>query len=178
MLKNKKILITGATGFIGANLVHHFLKESVNIAVFTRKTSNKWRIKNILNDISEYCVDLLDESELQKVILNIKPEIIFHTAAYGSYPFQNDTYKIMQTNIIGTGNLVNACKRIEFELFVNTSSSSEYGIKSEPMREDNILEPINDYGVAKTSTTLFCQAKAKTEKLPIVTLRLISPYVY
>jgi len=46
MLKNKRILVTGATGFIGANMVRYFLKESANIAIFT--FSNKWRIKNLI----------------------------------------------------------------------------------------------------------------------------------
>ena len=177
-LKGKKILITGSTGFIGANLVRRFLKIDAEVYIITRTTSNKWRIKDILKDVNEFCVDLLDYERLASIILDIKPEIIFHTAIYGGYPFQKDIKKIIESNFIGTVNLVNACQKVDFELFVNTGSSSEYGLKSKPMTEKDILEPVNDYGVSKAAATLYCQAVARREKMPIVTLRLFSPYGY
>ena len=178
MLKDKKILITGSTGFIGANLVKKSLKEGAKVYIFTRTTSNKWRISNNLQDVNEYCVDLLEYEKLEATILDIKPEIIFHTAVYGGYPIQGDVNKIIQTDIIATVNLVNVCSKNDFGILVNTGSSSEYGLKFKSMREIDLLEPNNIYGVSKASATLFCQAKAKSEKLPIVTLRLFSPYGY
>jgi len=177
-LKGKKVLITGSTGFIGTNLVRRFLKIGAEIHILTRTTSNKWRIKDVLKYVNEYCVDLLDYEKLEPIILDIKPEMIFHTATYGGYPFQKDVDKIIQANFIGTVNLVNACKKADFELFANTGSSSEYGVKSKPMTEEDILEPANDYGVSKAAATLYCQAVARREKIPIVTLRLFSPYGY
>lgn len=177
-MKGKRILITGATGFIGANLVREFLKRGSDVYIFTRTTSNKWRVNNILNEIHEYCVDLLNYEKLEGVILDIRPEIIFHTAVYGGYPFQKDVNKIIQTSVIGTTNLVNACSKIEFDVFINTGTSSEYGLKNSSMSETDLLEPNSNYGAAKASATLFCQAKARSEKLPIVTLRLFSPYGY
>lgn len=178
MIKGKRVLITGATGFIGANLVREFLRKGAEIYIFTRTTSNKWRVGNILKEIHEYCVDLLDYERLKRVILDIRPEIIFHTAVYGGYPFQKDVNKIIQTSVMGTINLVNACSKIEFDILINTGTSSEYGLKNSPMSETDLLEPNSNYGVAKASATLFCQAKARSEKLPIVTLRLFSPYGY
>ena len=177
-LKGRKVLITGSTGFIGANLVRRFLKIGAEVHILTRTTSNKWRINDVFKDVTEYCVDLLDYEKLESIILDIEPEIIFHTAIYGGYPFQKDIKKIIESNFIGTVNLVNACKKVDFELFVNTGSSSEYGIKSKPMTEEDILEPVNDYGVSKAAATLYCQAVAIREKIPVVTLRLFSPYGY
>jgi len=178
MVRNKRVLITGATGFIGANLTREFLKFGLEVYIFTRFTSNKWRLSDILKDAKEYCVDLLDRERLERIILDIKPEIILHTAVYGGYPFQKNVSQVIQTNIMGTVNLVNACSRVGFDILVNTGSSSEYGLKDKAMRETDLLEPINNYGVSKASATLFCQAKAKSERLPIVTLRLFSPYGY
>lgn len=177
-IKGRKVLITGSTGFIGANLVRRFLKIGAEVYILTRTTSNKWRINDVLKDVNEYCVDLLDYEKLELIILDIKPEIIFHTAIYGGYLFQKDIKQIIESNFIGTVNLVNACKKGDFELFVNTGSSSEYGIKSKSMTEEDILEPVNDYGVSKAAGTLYCQAVARREKIPIVTLRLFSPYGY
>ncbi len=174
----KRVLITGATGFIGANLCREFLRKGASLYVLTRKTSNKWRIKDILPDLKEISSDLLDADNLKREILSVKPEIILHTATYGGYHFENDAKKIIETNLLGTMNLVNACKNIDFEVFVNTGSSSEYGIKAKAMKENDILEPINVYGVSKAAATLYCQAFALKEKRPLVTLRLFSPYGY
>lgn len=178
VLKRKRILISGATGFIGANLVRKCLEAEAKVHIITRMSSNKWRIKDILEDINEHCVDLLDREKLEVLLSEIKPEIIFHTATYGGFSYQKDVDDITQVNIMGTINLLNACLKVGFDIFVNTGSSSEYGIKSESMSEMDPLGPNSDYGAAKVSATLFCQAKAKSGKLPIVTLRLFSPYGY
>ncbi|MCM8758628.1 MAG: NAD(P)-dependent oxidoreductase [Candidatus Omnitrophica bacterium] len=178
MIKNKKVLVTGATGFIGANLTRMFIEIGAKVYIFTRPTSKKWRINDILKEVREYGVDLLDFDRLQQSILEIKPDIIVHTAVYGGYPFQKNEIDIILNNIIGTVNLVNACTRVEFECFINTGSSSEYGFKTKPMVEENLPEPIDTYGISKLSSTLYCQMKAKNENLPIATLRLFSPYGY
>lgn len=177
-MKNKKVLITGVTGFIGANLARYFLEKGAEIFVFTRKTSDKWRIRNILGNISEYPVDLKDTAKLEKIIKKIKPQIVIHTAVYGGYLFQNDTSKIVEANFTGAVNLINALKGIRFELFINTGSSSEYGIKSKPMKESDLLEPFSGYGVTKAASELYCHAVARKENIPVVTLRLFSPYGY
>jgi nucleoside-diphosphate-sugar epimerase len=175
-LSGKKVLITGATGFVGANLVRMALKEGSEVYIITRKESDKWRIYDVLAYIAEHNADLLEYNKLKCIISSIKPDIIYHTATYGGRPNQKDTIGIVQTNLIGTINLVKACKRSSFDIFVNTGSSSEYGIKEKTVQEEDLLEPVNDYGVSKSAATQYCQAIAKNEDLPIVTLRLFSPY--
>ena len=119
MLKRKRVLISGATGFIGANLVRKCLEVGARVHILTRTTSNKWRIKDVLEEMHEHCVDLLDYEKLESIVFKIKPEIIFHTAIYGGYPFQKDINKITQTNIMGTVNLIDACSKAGFNLFIN-----------------------------------------------------------
>lgn len=169
-------LITGATGFIGANLARRLIKEGAEVHILTRKQSNRWRLQDILQKVHEHRVDLRDYERLFKVVQDTRPKFIFHCATYGSYPFQKEENEIIETNILGTINLLRALSDIDYRCFVNTGSSSEYGIKSKPMSEEDLLEPISTYGVSKAATTLFCQAMAKREKRPIVTLRLFSPY--
>lgn len=178
MVNKKKVLITGSTGLVGSNLLRRCLKEGAEVHIITTSTSNRWRLKDVLDNIHEHCADLLDYIHLAKVICAIEPEIIFHLAAYGVYVYEEDVNKIMETNIMGTINLLNACKNIEFELLVNTGSVFEYGIKSVPLKENDLLEPVSNYGVSKTASTLYCQALAKRENRPIVTLRLFTPYGY
>lgn len=77
---------------------------------------------------------------------------------------------------MGTVHLLQACERVGFDLFINTGSSSEYGIKERPMREDDPALPLGDYGVAKCAAAMFCRSEAVLKGLPVVTLRLFSPY--
>ncbi|NQS89726.1 GDP-mannose 4,6-dehydratase [Patescibacteria group bacterium] len=177
-MNNKKILITGSTGFIGANLLHRLVHSSNDIHIILRKTSNIWRISDIIDKVNKHFCDLTDRKSTKKLVSKINPQIIFHLAIYGGYPFQREFIKIITTNFIGTVNLLDACVEAGFECFVNTGSSSEYGIKNKPMSESNLLEPINDYGVAKAAATLYCQTVGRRESLPIFTLRLFSPYGY
>lgn len=177
-IKSKKILITGATGFVGANLVRYFLKKGADISILKRRQSNLWRISDITSHISIHNVDLLDYSKVNNTLKRIKPDVIFHAATYGGHVSQDNVSQILKTNFDGTVNLLNACLKNEFGLFVNTGSSSEYGIKNFPMQETDMLAPITPYGVSKASASIYCQYAAKKHGLPIVTLRLFSPYGY
>lgn len=171
-----KILVTGATGFVGACLVRRLVILGYDVHIFTRKRSNKWRIADILKYVTNHEVDLCDFYNVDKVVKQIRPRIIYHLATYGGFAFQQDTRNIMQSNLMGTINLLQACETVDFDYFVNTGSSSEYGLKQEPMKESDLTVPVGDYGVSKTATTLYCQSEAIRKSLPIVTLRLFSPY--
>jgi nucleoside-diphosphate-sugar epimerase len=175
---SRKILITGASGFIGSNLARHFVSLGCRVHVALRKDSDLWRLKGLLKKIKPHYLDLTDKRIVQKMVSRIKPEIICHCASYGGRPFQRDSALIARVNIAGTINLLEACAIHGFTCFINSGTSSEYGIKKAPMRESDPLKPFSDYGRAKSSATLFCQAMAEKEKLPVVTLRLFSPYGY
>ena len=178
--KDKTILITGVTGFVGSCLARHLIKNNFsNVNTIIRENSNRWRIRDIEDKLKIYKCDLLENLKLLKIISEIKPEVIFHLATHGSFTkTQNDAKQIYKTNLFGLINLLSACAKVDFELFVNTGSSSEYGKKSRPMEETDLLEPYNDYGISKASATLYCQNFSLKNKLQIVTLRLFSPYGY
>ena len=172
----KTSLVTGGAGFIGANLVNALLKNNCKVHVLTQKNSNLWRLQNILNQITIHEIDLIDFYAINNLIKNIKPEYIFHLASFGGTPNQKDQNLIFQVNFNGTVNLINACKEVGFECFINTGSSSEYGIKNNPMKENDVLEPVSDYGVSKAAATQFSLKEALFNKLPIYTIRPFSVY--
>lgn len=181
-----KILITGATGFVGSCLTRRLVEmkykkrghtmSPIEIHIFTRSKSNKWRIADLMGHVINHEVDLRDADMVEETVAQIRPKIIYHLATYGGFAAQKDASVIMESNFMGTVNLLSACEKIGFDYFINTGSSSEYGIKSKPMHENDILEPVGDYGVSKSAATLFCQSRAFEKGLPVITLRIFSPY--
>ena len=97
-------------------------------------------------------------------------------ATYGAYSSQNNADLCVKTNILGTWNLLKATSHIDYKLFVNTGSSSEYGFKKFPMKETDFLEPASYYAVTKGSQSMLCSYFARERKKPIVTLRPFSFY--
>lgn len=174
---SNKVLVTGATGFIGANLVRRLHQEGCEVHITTRKNSNKWRLKGILPKLTDHLVDLREEEKLKRVVRRIKPNIIYHLANAGLYGGVSLSEKeLIETNILGTVNLIKACANIDYTCFVNTGSSSEYGTKNDPMKETDICQPVNMYGIVKLASTLYGNFAAKTCDEPIVCLRLFSPF--
>lgn len=171
-----KVLVTGSTGFVGSCLTRRLVEMNYDVHIFTRSKSNKWRIADLLEQVTNHEVDLRDAGMVEKTVAQVNPTVIYHLATYGGFASQKDTSVIIESNLTGTVNLIRACEMIGFCCFINTGSSSEYGIKSEPMNEKDILEPVGDYGVSKAAASLFCRSRAFEKGLPIVTLRLFSPY--
>lgn len=175
--KNKRrVFITGASGFIGANLTRTFLKNNYDIHILNHTTKLSWRLKDISEQITIHNGDLTDIQSLKKALKKSTPEYIIHLAVYGAYHFQNELNKIVQINIEGTKNLLEASVDIPYKCFINTGSSSEYGIKNKPMKETDFCDPISYYGATKLATTNLCKVFAIVNNKPIVTFRLFSVY--
>lgn len=173
---SKCVLVTGGTGFVGANLVRFLLSSGHEVHLLLRSGFNPWRINDIQSHLRLHLADMTQCSELERIIGAIRPDWVFHLATHGAYSHQTDIQQITQTNINGTVNLVEACSKFGFEVFVNTGSSSEYGFKDHPAREDEFADPNSCYAVTKLSATLFCRYIAQQRKLHIPTLRLYSVF--
>jgi nucleoside-diphosphate-sugar epimerase len=169
-------LITGASGFVGSCLLRHLVENKEDVHIILRKEAQVWRIKDILKKTKVHCSDLTSFQELKKIFFKAKPTVIYHLAAYGAYPEQTDSDLAFKVNLSGTWNILKAASCIDYELLVNTGSSSEYGFKDKPMREDDCLEPTSYYAVSKSSASLLCSYFARKEKKPVVTLRPFSVY--
>lgn len=174
----KKIsLITGGAGFIGANLVYRLLSLGHEVHVVIHSGSNLWRLKKIISDIELHEIDITKFDEVRGVLEKVKPTNIFHLAHYGGNAGQSDIEKVRRVIIEGTATLYKACEGIDsIKSIINTGSSSEYGKKSEPMREDMLVEPNTEYAVAKVWATLYGDHCAREKQLPIITARLFSVY--
>lgn len=172
----KRTLVTGATGFVGANLARRLLADGHEVHLLVRPGHAAWRIEAIRPDVRLHEIDLHDPAGVARLIGAVRPEWVFHLAAHGAYPTETDLDRMVETNIIGTLNLVRACLQVGCEAFVNTGSSSEYGFKDHAPPETDWLEPNSEYGVTKAAATLFCRYVATSQDAPVRTLRLYSAF--
>lgn len=176
IITNKRVAITGGAGFIGANLIRKLLSLNHEINLLVRPSTDLWRLKDVLAQIKIHEIDIFDKQNLTKTFTKINPQAIIHLATYTQYRNQQDFEQMVETNIKGTLNILAASKDINYDVFINTGSSSEYGIKGKPMKEADILEPVSFYAATKSSATLLCQVFSREYKKPIVTLRPFSVY--
>jgi len=172
----KKVVITGATGFVGAGLARRLLQDGHQVHLLLRPGYNPWRIQAIRQQVQLHQVELADADAVAQSVGQIRPDWIFHLAVYGAYAQQTDLMRMIQTNITATATLLHACLKTGFEAFVNTGSSSEYGFKDHAPPETERVDPNSAYAVTKVSATLLCRYFAHTHKLNIPTLRLYSVY--
>ncbi|HEX2052159.1 MAG TPA: NAD-dependent epimerase/dehydratase family protein [Actinomycetota bacterium] len=174
MGSRRRALVTGAGGFVGANLVRRLAAEGFSVTAAIRPGGDAWRLDGAPVDVAE--LDLADPVAVDALIRILRPSFVFHLAAHGAYPHQARVHQIVRTNVVGTVNLLEACLDAGFEAFVNTGSSSEYGFKDHAPTEDEALEPNSDYAWTKAAATHFCRHRAAATGLRIPTLRLYSVY--
>jgi len=113
--KNRKILVTGHTGFKGSWLVHWLKMMGANVVGISlppETSPNHWDLLGL--DVESFHIDIGNEELLRKKILQVKPEIVFHLAAQ---PLVRRSYrqplKTWATNVMGTANLLDACREVE-----------------------------------------------------------------
>ncbi len=197
----KTVLVTGAAGFIGANLVQRLLKENDDITVVGIDNMNNYydvsikefRLKKIeeiatVNQNSKwryYKGSIADKALIEKVFQEHKPNIVVNLAAQAGvrYSITNpDVY--IESNVIGFYNLLEACRHsydngeTGVEHFVYASSSSVYGSnKKVPYStDDKVDNPVSLYAATKKSNELFAHAYAKLYNIPSTGLRFFTVY--
>ena len=172
-----KIVITGASGFVGANLAQNLSKTKHQIHIFTRKNSKLWRLEDIKTKLNIHKVTLDNSKALKKKLLEIEPKFVFHCATYGVLPSQTNFSKLIKTNLIGTYNLLQALEECnKLSKLVNLDSSFVYGKKNNSIKENQIAEPITPYGIVKLSQTNLVRYYSVKRKIPSITMRLFTPF--
>lgn len=178
-LKNKVVLVTGATGFIGSHLSRRLLEEGAEVHVLLRKGANQFRIRDLIEDLTVWHGDLRDYSSICSCVRISRPQIILHLAALRDVTRDPELIEPMiDINIKGTINLLRGVmkEKVTLESFVNTGSSEEYGDGPVPFNEDQREIPVSPYSASKVAATYFCRMIHKSMGLPIVILRPLLTY--
>jgi len=168
------ILVTGASGFIGANLFRQLLVTRSDVFACTRRDKG-YRLAQI-PDSQVVGANLNDTAAVRNMVASLKPQTVFHCAAYGAYSFEQEPGLIYQTNFQSVVNLVRELAKLRISAFVHAGSSSEYGTNcSGPLESDACL-PNSDYAVSKVAISDYLYFMGTQRAFPSVNLRLYSVY--
>lgn len=170
-LNDKRVLVTGGCGFIGSHLVKRLLTEGAKVSIMCRMGTQTWRLEEELKNISIHEVDITDSTKVENATKEICPEIVFHLAAYGVDSAQKEYIKAVNTNILGTINILNSAKGVGCKKFINVGSCAEYGDRKDVMKEDMYPEPVSIYGSSKACATIIAHQIARENNIDIITLR-------
>lgn len=152
----KKILLTGATGFLGSHLLESFISNGIEVAILIRSTSDVWRISHLLQKVKVYNTD---EIKLKVIFEEFKPEIIVHTAC--SYGRKNENLiNIINSNLILGLELLEESLRSKVRTFINTDSL--------------LPRNINDYSLSKAQFTDWLSVRSN--KIQVVNFKIEHMY--
>ncbi|MEV4882987.1 SDR family NAD(P)-dependent oxidoreductase [Chitinophaga ginsengisegetis] len=176
-IKNKKILVTGADGFIGSHLVQQLLAEGAHVKAFVYYNSfNSWGwldtlSKEELSGIEIFAGDIRDPNGVRTAMKGM--DIVFHLAALIAIPFSYhspDSY--IDTNVKGTLNIVQAAKDLNIERILVTSTSEVYGTAQYiPIDEKHPRQPQSPYSASKIGADCIAESFYRSFNLPLTIVR-------
>lgn len=171
-LAGRRVVITGATGFIGSHLARRLVREGARVFAFIRHTSDRERIRDLLPHIDLREVDIRTFGAVSSEMDKLRPEVVFHLGAEGvAEPFVSHTVAL-RTNLDGTVNVVRAAAQSGARRIIHTGTSHEYGDHA----AQGQLDPISPYAASKAAAWAYCKMYNRTMGWPIVTLRLFQVY--
>jgi NAD dependent epimerase/dehydratase len=181
-LKNKRVLVTGADGFIGSHLVEKLLEEGCKVKAFCFYNSfNSWGWldslpKETLQKIEVFTGDIRDPNGVRTAMRDT--DVVFHLAALIAIPFSYhspDSY--IDTNVKGTLNIVQAAKDLGIERVLVTSTSEVYGTAQYvPIDENHARQPQSPYSASKIGADCIAESFYRSFDLPLTIVRPFNTY--
>lgn len=168
------VLVLGASGFLGANLLRTLLlyRDDVYGTVFHAPA---WRLDGVPARHA-IVVDLLVDPWRNDLFDRVKPRTVFNCVGYGGYSFESDSELIYETNFNLTAKVLKRLEALDVACYVHSGSSSEYGDRAAAAKEEDLPQPNSDYAVSKVSCANLVRLYGKRKSLPCANLRLFSAY--
>jgi NAD dependent epimerase/dehydratase len=181
-VNGRKVLVTGAGGFVGSHLVEALVQNGARLKAFVHYNSrNDWGMleladKKTLDQVEVVSGDIRDSDGARQMMKD--QEIVFHLAALIGIPYSYlNPLDVADTNIQGTLNLILAAKEFGVEKFVHTSTSEVYGTAQHvPMDENHPVNPQSPYAATKASADQLALSFYYTYGLPLGIIRPFNVY--
>lgn len=180
--RNKKILITGADGFIGSHLTERLAREGARVRAFVYYNSfGNWgwldsTKDDLIEGVEIFPGDIRDPNRVFEAVEG--REIVFHLASLIAIPYSYhapDSY--VQTNVGGTVNVLNACRRVGITRMVHTSTSEVYGTAQYvPIDEKHPLQGQSPYSASKIGADMMAESYYRSFNLPVAIIRPFNTY--
>ena len=181
-IKGKKVLVTGAGGFIGSHLVEKLVEIGAHVRAFVMYTSTG-TLENldvipreVLSKIEIVYGDLRSIESVRKAVKGC--EVIFHLGALISIAYSyHDPLDFVQTNVLGTFNILQASKEFEIKKIIITSTSEVYGTALfSPINEEHPLQAQSPYSATKISADKLAESFYKSYNTPVAIIRPFNTY--
>lgn len=182
VLKNKKVLVTGADGFIGSHLVEALLEEAGSVKAFCYYNSfNSWGWLDSLpadklEAVDIFTGDIRDPNGVRTAMKEV--DVVFHLAALIGIPFSYhspDSY--IDTNVKGTLNVVQAARDLSLDRVLVTSTSEVYGTAQYiPIDEQHLRQPQSPYSASKIAADCIAESFYRSFDLPLSIVRPFNTY--
>jgi len=176
----KKVLVTGAAGFIPSHLVEHLLDAGANVRAFVRYNSrgDAGFLKEVKDRTRLEIIagDLRDFNAVDQAVKGM--EVVFHLGALISIPYSYyHPVEVVETNVNGTLNILMACRNYRVEKVVHTSTSEVYGTAiTVPIDEEHPLQGQSPYSASKIGADKLAESFYCAYSLPVVTVRPFNTY--
>ncbi|MEO0030550.1 MAG: hypothetical protein RIS94_308 [Pseudomonadota bacterium] len=181
-LRNKKILVTGADGFIGSHLTQQLVEAGHDVRAFVCYNSfNSWGWidtfpRELQKSIDIFSGDIRDPNGVRNAMRDV--DVVFHLAALIAIPFSYhspDTY--VDTNVKGTLNVVQAARDLGVAKVVHTSTSETYGTaRFVPITEEHPLQGQSPYSASKIGADMIAMSFHSSFETPVATIRPFNTY--
>lgn len=170
----KNIYITGATSFIGLNLIKELINKKYNIIAIIRKNSLK---KNLLTSYDIEIIEL-DLSEIERLpeLTNNRQGIFYHLAWDGTRGMTRDDKKLQKKNVEDSIKVLKVAKELQCNTFFTAGSQAEYGIKKYIVTEETKCNPNTEYGKAKLKFYKYAESFCQKNNIRLIEPRFFSLY--
>jgi len=176
----KTVVVTGGAGFIGAHLVELLLKKRYSVVVIDiQKSAKTYFFNKFLDKKTRYeILDIRKRTTVNKFFSSLHPNFVIHLAAQPIVQdAYNNPYNVFETNIMGTVNILEACRKLKgLEGVIVASSDKAYGKTTKEYTEESSLNGDHPYDVSKSATDLIAQTYAKTYGMPVIITRFGNVY--
>ncbi len=174
-INGRRVLVTGANGFVGAHLTRALLREGAHVTALIRPSASLWRLSEI-QTLLRIVRARLDELSDDRIAADLGPvDLVYHLAAAGTNQSEHDASLMLEANVFGTYRVLTLAQRLGAGRVVCAGTGLEYGVVT-MASETTLPRPLTPYSASKAAAWLFAHAYAAREGLSLVTLRTFSVY--